>query len=111
MKPGDVVFFRKAKRSVHRRSPEIGFAGHAFGFLLGEVPMFAGDPSVRSIDRCLGSIGLVKFDDVAEFLGAEAGLECVKKFEQKYYPIPKLVEAEEPKPEEKTEERIDEPTL
>lgn len=82
---GDVVFFKKAKKSTKRTSPEIGFKGHAFGVLLGHVPPFAKDPPPEHLLRLMGTIGFLTFDNVAEFLGDEAGQKCVKAFEDKYY--------------------------
>ena len=84
-KMGDVLFFKQARRST-KRSAETGtFKGFGFGVYLGHVPPFAKDPDQGILRRLMGSIGYVLFDDVGEFLGNEAGAECVKKFEAKYY--------------------------
>lgn len=86
MNNGDVVFFKKAKASSARKSPEVMFKGHGFGILLGHVPPFAQNPPAGYVIGQLGSIGYLSFDDVIEFLGDEAGATCVQKFEAKYLP-------------------------
>ncbi len=86
MKNGDVVFFKRAKGSAHRRAPEAMFKGMGFGILLGHVPPFAQNPPAAYVIGQIGSIGYLSFDDVIEFLGDEAGATCVKKFEEKYLP-------------------------
>lgn len=85
-KNGDFVFFKKARRSSNPRQPEGAFKGHGFGILLGHVPPFAPDPPGEHLLRLMGSVGFLSFDDVGEFFGREMGVECVKKFEEKYYP-------------------------
>lgn len=85
IKPGDIVFFRKAKRSSHRKSPEISFNGYGFAVMLGHVSLFQPDPPADHLLRLIGTIGFLSFDDVKNFLGDEAAASCVKKFEDKYY--------------------------
>ncbi len=85
LSPGDIAFFKRAKKTSHRKSPEIMFKGHAFGIILGIVPPFQKDPVESDLMRMIGTVGFLSFDDVAEFLGDVAGAECVKKFEDKYY--------------------------
>lgn len=85
MKIGEVVFFQVAKTSSARKAPAVKFQGHGFGVLLGYVPPFQKDPPPEMLLRIMGNIGFLSFDDVGEFLGAEAGTEVVKKFEDKYY--------------------------
>lgn len=85
MKPGDIVFFTEAKPSSARKSPKIGFKGHAFGIMLGHVPPFQKDPPLSHILRLMGTHGFVSFDDVGELLGSEQGALMVTKFEDKYY--------------------------
>ncbi len=82
---GDFVFFKKAKRSSHRRSMEFRFEGHGMGIYIGEVPLFASDPPATEIFKLLGTVGLLTFDDIGEFLGPEMAADCVKKFEDKYW--------------------------
>ena len=82
---GDVVFFKKAKKATKRNAMEVTFKGHAFGVMLGHVPPFAKDPTPDQLLRQMGAIGFMTFDDVAEFLGDDAGAKCVKMYEDKYY--------------------------
>ena len=84
---GDVVFFKKVTKMPDRRSQEIGFkGGHGFGVMLGMVPPFAKAPPESLLMLLMGQAGYVAFDDVMNFFGEEVGKECVKKFEEKYYP-------------------------
>lgn len=94
LKPGDVVFFKRAKRKSDRKEKEIAFQGHGFGVLLGYLPPFQKDPDPAMLIRLMGSIGFMSFDDVANFLGDEFGAKCVKMFEEKYYGIPDVPPAE-----------------
>lgn len=82
---GDVVFFKKAKKSTSRKAPEATFKGYGFGVMLGHVPPFAAEPPPQHLLRLMGTVGFLTFDDVAEFVGDENAKECVKKFEDKYY--------------------------
>lgn len=84
MTNGDIVFFKKAKASPHRKAPEVMFKGQGFGLLLGHCPPFAQTPPKEFVIKLIGSIGYLSFDDVVEFFGPEIGAECVKKFEAKY---------------------------
>lgn len=98
MKNGDVVFFKRAKASSARKTPEVQFQGHGFAVLLGHVPPFQKDPPPEHLLRLLGTIGFMSFDDVGEFFGPEIGAEAVKKFEDKYYGKP--LDPNAPKQEE-----------
>lgn len=93
MKQGDLVYFKAASTSAKPRTPVVGFKGHGYGVMLGAVPPFQKDPPAIVVMRNMGQIGFVSFDDVGEFLGPEAGAECVRKFEDKYYG--KVVEGQE----------------
>jgi hypothetical protein len=84
LKAGDIVFFKKCRRSSSRRSPEIRFNGHAFAIMLGMVPTFAKDPPPSHLLRILGTVGLISLDDIAEFLSTEDRDEVAKKFHLKY---------------------------
>lgn len=84
-KPGDVFFSNTMKKGSNRKAPQYAVKGHAFGVLLGIVPPFQKDPQQHEVSRLLGTVGLLMFDDVADFLGNEAGAKCIKMFEDKYY--------------------------
>lgn len=88
MKNGDVVFFKRAKASAHRKAPEVMFKGHAFGVMLGHVPPFAKNPPAAYVISQLGSIGYISFDDIGEFLGEDVVKQLALKFEAKYTPKP-----------------------
>lgn len=85
LKNGDCVFFQEFQTGAHRKSTRIKVKNLAFGVLLGAIPPFGKDPSPAQLYRCMGEIGYLSFDDVAEFLGAELGQKCVEAFEKKYY--------------------------
>lgn len=86
VKQGDVVFFRKVKKSSKPKSPEIGFKGNGFGVFLGHVPLFAPDPPGFLIFRMLGQTGFISFDDVKEFIGDEEKFQAiVDKYTDKYW--------------------------
>jgi hypothetical protein len=101
MKPGEIVFFRKAKSKPMTVCPAVEFKGHGYGIFLGHVPYAQPEPPPVVYITQLGSIGFISFDDVNEFLGDEAAVKCVQKFEEKYYekkaPGPVLV-SEDGKP-------------
>lgn len=84
-KPGDIVFFKRGKKNSQRKTPEVQFNGHAFGIMLGHVPPFQKDPPQAHVLRLMATVGFISFDDVGIFLGPEALVDCVKKFELKYY--------------------------
>ena len=85
MNPGDAVFFKKAKKSSHRKAQEIEFKGTGFGVFLGAVPLFKQDPTPHQLLQAMGQIGFLTFYDVAEFLGEDSAYICIKKYEDKYY--------------------------
>jgi hypothetical protein len=85
MKNGDIVFFQLAKKGSHRKSPVGKFNGHAYGLLLGHVPLFHKDPPMDQVMRQLGAVGYVRFDDIAEFLSEEQAAIVVQKFTDKYW--------------------------
>lgn len=85
MKPGDLVFFKRARETGQRKSPEYEFKGYGFGIMLGALHPFQKDPPAAHILRMLGTVGFVSFDDVGELLGAEAGTKLVSLYEDKYY--------------------------
>lgn len=87
--PGDIVYFKKARKSTKRSALEGTFKGNAVGVLLGEIPPFGQDVRVEHVLPLLGRLGFLTFDDVGEFLGAEAGTEVLKKYEAKYYGMKK----------------------
>lgn len=82
---GDCLFFKVAKKESRRNAKEMKFKGHAFGVYLGHVPPFGKDPQPDQLLRMMGQIGFLTFDDVSEFVGAEAAEKCVKMYEDKYY--------------------------
>ena len=85
MNQGDVVYFKLAQDSSHRKSKKITFKGMGYGVFLGHVPPFQKDPPPAHLIRQMGQIGFVTFDDVAQILGDEQAALVVKKFEEKYY--------------------------
>lgn len=85
MAAGSIVYFKRCKDTSGPQGKFVEFAGHAFGVLLGTVPLELPDPPKILIQRTIGTIGYLTFDDVAEFLGHEQGAECVRKYEEKYY--------------------------
>lgn len=84
-KPGDIVFFREAKRSSARTSPEIRLKGHGFAVFLGHIMPFAPDPAASQLTRIMGTAGYVSFDDVKKMYGEEFFADFVKKFDEKFY--------------------------
>lgn len=88
MNPGDVVYFKKAKKSSERKDLEVGFRGHGFGVMLGHVDAFTPDPTTDQVIGLLGGIGFVSFDDISEFLGEGHAAVVIKKFEAKYLKAP-----------------------
>lgn len=86
MKNGDLVFFKRARKTSGPNAPEIQFDGLGFGVLLGhQPPGVVGEPSRGHVIRLLGSVGFVSFDDVIELLTREQGELLVQKFLFKYY--------------------------
>lgn len=84
---GDVVFFKKCTKTLDRRAQEIGFkGGSGFAVMLGAVPAFAQMPTEAMLMMLMGRAGYIAFDDVFNFLGEDLAKECLKKFEDKYYP-------------------------
>lgn len=85
IKPGVVLFFKKARLSSNRKSPEISFKGHGFGVILGIVPHFQPDPPREHLLRLMGHAGFFAFDDIKEFLSEASQIEFIEKFKTKYY--------------------------
>lgn len=85
VKPGDIVFFREAKRSS-QNAIGFRFKGHGYALLLGEVPMLQADPPESHILRVIGSIGFFCFDDLKNFFDEKTQNEFLEKFKAKYYP-------------------------
>lgn len=96
IKNGQIVYFKRAKRTTARREPEIEFKGQGFGVFLGHVPPFAQEPQKTDLLRMMGTIGFMSFDDIGEFFGPLIGVEAVKKFENKYYSPVVVPEEEQP---------------
>lgn len=82
---GDIVFFRKAKKSGKVKTPEATFKGHGFGIFLGHAPLFAPDPPAFLILRMLGQVGFVSFDDVKTMLGEDQLEILSQKYKTKYW--------------------------
>lgn len=82
---GDIVFFKKAKKSVKNSYPEVRFKGYGLALFLGALNPFQKEPSVDDIHRALGASGFVSFTNVLELLGKEPGELLLKKFIDKYY--------------------------
>ncbi len=101
MKTGDVVYFKTAKQDSKRKTPLAQFKGLGFGVFLGHLPLGGKEPNGIIILRLLASIGMIKIDDIVEFLGEESGEKCITMFENKYYGEPTddtVQEPEEPSP-------------
>jgi len=85
MKQGDVVFFKESQASLSRNAHKVQFKGYGWGVLLGMVPGFLRvSPSPEIVFQAFGAIGLVSFDDVAEFLGEDQVKIVQEKFKVKY---------------------------
>lgn len=98
-KSGEVLFFKQAGRSTRQKAPMGQFQGHGFGIFLGHVPPLSPEPPSVVLSQILSTIGLLTFDDVGEFLGADAAVECVAKCSGKYFPVDKAAgEASVPTP-------------
>jgi hypothetical protein len=85
LKIDQIVYFRQAKGSTIPGSPLVKFPGFAFGVLMGMVPYMGPDiQDPNDLFRLLGGVGLVKFEDVGEFLGPELMASVIQKFREKY---------------------------
>lgn len=96
---GDCVYFRKCQRGTKNVFPEIGFAGHGFGIMLGIVPTNQKEPGPLQLFQMMGKIGFISFDAINEFLGEEVAKNVIEKFQDKYYGKeipPELVQKEVP---------------
>lgn len=83
---GELVFFDQLKKMPKPNAPRFGFqGGHGFGIFLGVVPPFRPIPPFQLVYRIIGECGLLKFDDVAEFLGEDMVKICIDKYHKKYY--------------------------
>ncbi len=81
---GMLVFFGTCKKSAHRKAMKFSFKGHAFGIMLGVVPLFGKEPDRKAVVARLAGVGFVLLDDVADFLGDEAVATFTDKFHEKY---------------------------
>lgn len=81
---GDIAFFKRAKKSSLKNSPESQFTGYGFGVFLGHLNPFTPDPPLSILKTLMGGAGFLRFDDVIEFLGKEKGEEVIQKFTEKY---------------------------
>lgn len=85
LKMGEIVFFRRCKRSSKRKAAEMELQGHGFGVFLGHVPPFVKDPEDWELLRMMGQAGFISFDDVRAFLGEETLKDLLTKFTKTYY--------------------------
>lgn len=85
---GDLIFTQEFKKNSGRKSDRFKVKGHVFAIALGQLPPFAKDPPAEHLFRLMGTIGFLRFDEVADFLGDEMAKTCVEKFEAKYYGRP-----------------------
>ncbi len=98
-RPGDIVYFRYARKNTNLKQPVAQFKGHGFGMFMGHVPPGAPEPHPLILIRQMAASGFISFDDVIEFLGKETGDLVVKKCTEKYWPE-SVVKSEEPSQEE-----------
>lgn len=84
-KPGDIAFFKEARKGVKKSSPGAKTQGHFFGVVLGVVPPFAKEPPADQLMNLMGQAGFVSFDDVGNFLGNAAGAKLLAAFEMRYF--------------------------
>lgn len=85
LKNGDIIYFKKAKKSSLRHAPEWAFKGHGAALLLAAMPPEYPDMPDEALFPLLGAIGLCTFDDIKIFLGEEAQKEFIRKFQERYY--------------------------
>ena len=88
---GQIVYTKAFQKSLSGGHRPMSFPGHAVTMLLGHVPQGGADVSSIQVLRGLGQIGLIKLDDVAEFLGQEQAELCIKKLEEKYFKGPQVI--------------------
>lgn len=84
---GDIVYFKEGKKGSSRKAHGARFKGHGIGVFLGHVGPFEKEPSADEAIKLIGACGYLSFDDVADFLGDEQAHICVKKYEERYYPV------------------------
>lgn len=82
--PGDIAFFKRAQGSTQKDAPQVAFAGHAFGVLLGVVPNGVRDPDINDVTAMMAGIGYIAFDEVQDLLGEETCDNLLKLFADKY---------------------------
>jgi hypothetical protein len=87
LKPGDAVFFKRAKESSDSDAKFIEFQGHGYGVFLGQLPLHLKDPTPGILFQMMGAIGFCMFDDIVEFIGEDQAKIVLKKFEEKYCPV------------------------
>ncbi len=85
IKEGDVVFFRKCKKSGKAKSVEFSFKGHGFAVFLGHAPLFAPDPPPQLLLRMMGQIGFVSFDDIKRFVDEATFQKILDQFTDRYW--------------------------
>lgn len=85
MKPGDVVYFRRAKKESGPEGKFVEFVGHGFGVILGVLPPNQPAPNPVTLLRGMGQIGFLSFDDVKSILGDEMFEKCIEGYQDKYY--------------------------
>lgn len=84
-KPGDIAFFKEARKGVRKSSPGAKTQGHFFGVVLGVVPPFQKEPPGDQLLSLMGHAGFCSFDDVGKFLGNKAGAKLLAAFEMRYF--------------------------
>jgi len=87
IKQGNLIFVKEAQNGTAPGWQGVKFRGFGYGFLLGTMSPTQAEPPDIVISIQLGQIGLIRLDDVKEFLGDELLAECIMKWQAKYNPV------------------------
>lgn len=83
---GDIVYFKRVKKTVNLKHPEAAFPkGFGYGVFLGHVPLGKPEPPPVIVLRQMAEVGFVQLDDIKEFLGEEQLQIFTEKFLDKYF--------------------------